>query len=150
MATFAFGPVPEEPALLGKRRNVTSSSASRTANPAATRPGNQCLYQCASAMRGGPATFRMLLLIPRLRVRLPNAAARAERRCNDLGLVEPAPRNPIRKERRVQHRLPDRRRFAARPRLCPGLRIPRRSGLGRPRLTGVYGSAHDFEPANSI
>src|SRR5438094_10239254 len=57
MATFAFGPVPDESRLFGKRRNVISSNASRTTNPAARRPRNQCLYQCTSGTRGATATL---------------------------------------------------------------------------------------------
>src|SRR5207249_910232 len=41
MATFAFGPVPEEATLLGKRRNVSSSSPSTTPKPAASKARNQ-------------------------------------------------------------------------------------------------------------
>src|SRR5438309_11716017 len=41
MATFAFGPVPEEATLLGKRQNVNSSSPSTTPNPAASKARNQ-------------------------------------------------------------------------------------------------------------
>src|SRR5439155_25302011 len=71
MATFAFGPVPDEPLLLGKRRNVTSSNPSRATNPAARRPRNQCLCHRAGARRGGTATVGMLLLLPRLSERHP-------------------------------------------------------------------------------
>src|SRR5437879_4167788 len=98
MATFAFGPVPEEATLLGKRRKVNSSSPSTTPKPAASKARNQrcgtasedrctpagyiCRFRFASPKsksgRGGHAHRRRLdALIATLQHGLSNALVEA-------------------------------------------------------------------------
>src|SRR5438552_10813179 len=65
MATLAFGPVPEESRLLGKRRKVISIRASRTRKPAASKLMNKRSAGCLRTTRGDTAYGTKLCIVRR-------------------------------------------------------------------------------------